>query len=503
MKRGLKTVLIWCLLLGLVFYALLNYKQHDVARLVHAISQEEAVNLIAEGEIVAFQLRGDLLTLKSYTEEVLEVHPLDANPVVLGQIAKHRIPSVSASRQSTDNSATIQWLVLLVVFFVIFIIILRRLKGGGAYHNLLQLRNSRARPVRDADQAKFADIGGNREAIAILEDLVDYIRNPRNWQALKARLPRGILLVGAPGTGKTLLARAVAGKTNGTFFYTSASEFVEMFVGVGAARVRDTFEKAAAQQPAVIFIDELDAIGRRRGSGTGTMHEEREHTLNQLLVLLDGLEHHDQLVVMAATNRPDILDPALLRAGRFDRMLRLHPPTFEERIEILGIHTKGKPLADSVSLERLARITDGFTGADLESLANDATLSAIRRSRDQEGNSHSVVLHDEDFETALRMQTRGNRLFDQLDSILVESASQFAEPTGRAVAQITFSSGNVVVGDVLWMNATHIKLRLADGTETVIAKEQAEQLKAVDGTEFAAATDFVPDPWSGRNPDAG
>ncbi|MCA8982959.1 MAG: AAA family ATPase [Planctomycetaceae bacterium] len=503
MKRGLKTALIWCLLLGLVFYALLNYKQNEVARLDHVISQEEAANLIAEGDIVAFQTRGDLLTLKTYAEEVLAVHPLDANPVVLGQLAEHRIPHVDTSPQSTNKSETLQWLVLLVVFFVIFFIILRRLKGGGAYHNLFQLRNSRARPVRDVDQAKFADIGGNREAVAMLEDLVDYIRNPRNWQALKARLPRGILLVGPPGTGKTLLARAVAGETNGTFFYTSASEFVEMFVGIGAARVRDTFEKAAAQQPAVIFIDELDAIGRRRGSGTGTMHEEREQTLNQLLVLLDGLEHHDQLVVMAATNRPDILDPALLRAGRFDRMLRLHPPSFEERIEILGIHTKDKPLADSISLERLARITEGFSGADLESLANDAALSAIRRNRGLEGHSSPVLLQAEDFESAMQIQTRGNRLFDQLDSVLVESTSQFAEPTGRAVAQITFPSGKVVVGDVLWMNATHIKLRLTDGTETVIAKEQAEQLKAMDGTDFVAATDFVPDPWSGRTPDAG
>ncbi len=210
---------------------------------------------------------------------------------------------------------------------------------GGSVNSIFELRKTKAWPIDHADKAHFADIGGNRQAVELLADIVDFLRAPRRWTAAGLRIPRGILVVGPPGTGKTLLARAVAGETNSAFLYTSAAEFVEMFVGVGSARVRDTFQKAVAQQPAVIFIDELDAIGRRRGSGTGTIHEEREQTLNQLLVLMDGMERHKNLVVMAATNRPDVLDPALLRSGRFDRVLRLKPPTSNERLEILKVHT--------------------------------------------------------------------------------------------------------------------------------------------------------------------
>ena len=210
--------------------------------------------------------------------------------------------------------------------------------------NIFDLRKSKARSIDNSDKAQFADIGGNQQAVELLGDIVDFLRSPEKWTSSGLRIPRGILVIGPPGTGKTLLARAVAGETNAAFLYTSATEFVEMFVGVGAARVRDTFEKALAEQPAVIFIDELDAVGRRRGSGIGTMHEEREQTLNQLLVSLDGIEQNKRLVVIAATNRPDVLDAALLRPGRFDRTLRLSLPGEQERLDILKIHTRTKPL---------------------------------------------------------------------------------------------------------------------------------------------------------------
>ncbi len=253
----------------------------------------------------------------------------------------------------------------------------------------------------------------------------------------------------------------------------------------------------------MIFIDELDAIGRRRGSGLGTIHEEREQTLNQLLVLMDGLEHHEQLVVIAATNRPDVLDPALLRSGRFDRVLRLEPPTLNERIEILKIHTRDKPLDESVLLETIAKQTDGFTGADLETLTNDAALLAVRRSRrDAASGRRSVELIRDDFEEAFRAMIRSNRQFTRLDSILVESVSQFAEPTGRVLARVTLTTGATVEGEVLWMNASHMKLRAEDGSEVIVAKEMAQCIVPLAGTEMAPQGDFRPDRWAGRNLDA-
>jgi hypothetical protein len=234
------------------------------------------------------------------------------------------------------------------------------------------------------------------------------------------------------------------------------------------------------------------------------MHEEREQTLNQLLVLMDGMEQHKNLVVMAATNRPDVLDPALLRSGRFDRMLRLKPPTTGERMEILKVHTRRKTLTPPVSLESIAEQTEGFTGADLEALTNSAGLLAMRRTRaEANGSAGSISLTTDDFREALQQMPQSNRLFDRLDSVLVESASQFAEPVGRALVRLTLTSGAVVEGEVLWMNATHIKLRLTDDTDLIVAKDAAAQMVPLPGTESAPEADFVPDRWAGRNVDVG
>jgi ATP-dependent metalloprotease FtsH len=395
-------------------------------------------------------------------------------------------------------------LVVAAVVAMLAFLYFRKKVIGGQMSNLLEFRKTKSRPVEERDKARFADVGGHRKAIETLADIVDFLRAPKPWAAAGTRLPRGVLLVGPPGTGKTLLARAVAGETQAAFFYASAAEFVEMFVGVGAARVRDTFEKAAARQPAVIFIDELDAIGRRRGSGLGTIHEEREQTLNQLLVLMDGLERHERLVVMAATNRPDVLDPALLRSGRFDRVLRLEPPTLTERVDILKIHTRNKPLDAGVSLERVAAQTEGFTGADLEALTNDAALLAVHRSRnDAAGGRGSLYLTIDDFHQALEAMTKSNRRFNRLDSLMVESVSQFAEPTGRVFARVTLTTGADVEGELLWMNAAHIKLRAADGSEVIVAKDLAERIVPLKSVEPVPQGDFLPDRWAGRNLDVG
>jgi hypothetical protein len=219
---------------------------------------------------------------------------------------------------------------------------------------------------------------------------------------------------------------------------------------------------------------------------------------------MDGLERRERLVAIAATNRPDVLDPALLRSGRFDRILRLQLPDAKEREEILKIHTKSKPLDPGVSLGRIASLTESFTGADLEALANEAALLAVRRTRDNgAGDNGAVTITTADFERALANKTKSNKQFDRLDSILVESVSQFSEPVGRAVARVTLTTGRVIEGDVLWMNAGHIKLRLADGSEVIVAKDMAEQIAPLNGTEAAPAGDFAPDRWAGRSLDVG
>lgn len=230
-------------------------------------------------------------------------------------------------------------------------------------------------------QVTFADVAGEDEAKQELMEVVDFLRNPAKYHALGARLPRGVLLVGPPGTGKTLTARAVAGEAGVPFFSVSASEFVEMFVGVGASRVRDLFDRAKAAAPAIIFVDEMDAVGRQRFAGLGGSNDEREQTLNQLLVEMDGFETNQEVIVMAATNRPDVLDPALLRPGRFDRQVTVGLPDRKGRVAILGIHTRGLPLNPKVDLEHIARSTTGFSGADLSNLVNEAALTAARRNR--------------------------------------------------------------------------------------------------------------------------
>ncbi|NOZ24955.1 MAG: ATP-dependent zinc metalloprotease FtsH [Nitrospirae bacterium] len=229
----------------------------------------------------------------------------------------------------------------------------------------------------------FKDVAGMHNVKEELKETVDFLKNPEEYRRLGAKVPRGVLLVGPPGTGKTLLARSVAGEAGVPFYSISASEFIEMFVGVGAARVRDMFQKAKASQPSIIFIDELDAVGRTRGAGLGGGHDEREQTLNQLLSEMDGFEPHEEVIVMAATNRPDVLDPALLRPGRFDRHIVIDRPGWKDRKEILEVHVRNKILADDVDLETIARSTPGMTGADLENLVNEAALIAVRKKKDR------------------------------------------------------------------------------------------------------------------------
>jgi cell division protease FtsH len=276
----------------------------------------------------------------------------------------------------------LSWVLPALIFFGIWIFLLRRMAAGGmGAGGLMSIGKSRAKIYVEKDtKTTFADVAGVDEAKAELQEIVEFLKDPKGYGVLGARLPRGVLLVGPPGTGKTLLARAVAGEAGVTFLSISGSEFVEMFVGVGAARVRDLFEQARKMAPCIIFIDELDALGRARGIGPmAGGHDEKEQTLNQLLVELDGFDPSHGIILLAATNRPEILDPALLRAGRFDRQILVDRPDKQGRIQILQVHAKRIKLAPDVTLEHVAALTPGFTGADLANLINEAALLATRR----------------------------------------------------------------------------------------------------------------------------
>ena len=267
-----------------------------------------------------------------------------------------------------------------MLLFGFWIFLMNQVQGGGS--KVMSFGKSRAkRMTPDAPKIGFKDVAGVDEAVEELQEIKEFLENPKKFQALGARIPKGVLLYGPPGTGKTLLARAVAGEAGVPFFSISGSDFVEMFVGVGASRVRDLFEQAKQASPCIVFMDEIDAVGRHRGAGLGGGHDEREQTLNQLLVEMDGFEMKDNIILIAATNRPDILDPALLRPGRFDRQIVVDRPDRVGRQHILEVHTKGKPLAPEIDLDTLAAGTPGFTGADLSNLVNEAALLAARRGK--------------------------------------------------------------------------------------------------------------------------
>ena len=288
--------------------------------------------------------------------------------------------------RAPNSGAFFNWLIMLLPMILIFgfFIFIMRQAGGGGQNRAMQFGRSRAKKLEEADRptVTFEDVAGSDEAKQELQEVVEFLKEPEKFAALGARIPKGVLMVGSPGTGKTLLAKAVAGEAGAPFFSISGSEFVEMFVGVGASRVRDLFEQAKKNAPCIIFIDEIDAVGRHRGAGMGGGNDEREQTLNQILVEMDGFDSDTTVIVIAATNRPDILDPALLRPGRFDRKVVVDWPDQRGREAILQVHARGKPLGPDVDLEcEIARRTPGMVGANLENLLNEAAILTARRNK--------------------------------------------------------------------------------------------------------------------------
>lgn len=291
-------------------------------------------------------------------------------------------PDITVAFNDPSSSSLLSSLlvpiIMIVLLAIVFFIIMR--KTNGANNKALNFGKTKASQVRDS-KVRFSDVAGAEEEKQELQEIVDFLKDPKKFTAIGARIPKGVLLVGPPGTGKTLFAKAVAGEANVPFFSISGSDFVEMFVGVGASRVRDLFDQAKHSMPCIIFIDEIDAVGRQRGAGLGGGNDEREQTLNQLLVQMDGFESNDSIIVMAATNRADILDPALMRPGRFDRQIYVNIPDVKGREEIFKVHSRNKPLAPTVNFKSLARLTSGFTGADIENLLNEAAILAARANR--------------------------------------------------------------------------------------------------------------------------
>ncbi len=325
------------------------------------------------------------LTLKTAVEgnkKISASFPADASSTIFNKLTAQTGADTGRSF-TTKVTKSNGWLSLLVSLLPILLIIgvlffvMSQVQGGG--NRVMSFGRSKAKLVnKDTPKTTFADVAGADEAIEELQEIKDFLQNPARYQALGAKIPKGVLLFGQPGTGKTLLARAVAGEAGVPFYSISGSDFVEMFVGVGASRVRDLFEQAKANAPAIIFVDEIDAVGRHRGAGLGGGHDEREQTLNQLLVEMDGFDVKGGVILIAATNRPDILDPALLRPGRFDRQIAVSPPDVEGRKAVLAVHAKGKPFAPDVDLAVIARRTPGFTGADLANVINEAALLTAR-----------------------------------------------------------------------------------------------------------------------------
>lgn len=384
--RGIGTYLLVAALVLVVLFFLLSSLNRNTDKYVYS----EIISYFDNNEVEAYTLdlgSGELnMTLESgekitYDVPYISLFLQDTEDYRESYNRTHSEPLEYDFYEATDNSwllTLIPTAILVVMMIVLFVSMMRQAGGGGRYTSFGKANIKNQQNTR---KATFADVAGADEEKHELEEIVDFLKNPRKYSEIGARIPKGVLLMGPPGTGKTLLARAVAGEAGCPFFSISGSDFVEMFVGVGASRVRDLFEQAKKNAPAIIFIDEIDAVGRHRGTGIGGGHDEREQTLNQLLVEMDGFTGKDNVIVIAATNRRDILDPALMRPGRFDRQIAVSYPDVKGREAILKVHTKSKNVGPDVDLSTIAKSTVGFTGADLENLVNEACLLAARKDK--------------------------------------------------------------------------------------------------------------------------
>ena len=388
-KKGLLPYLfLFIIILGMFYGANVFNKS------INKLSYDEFIAEVNSGEIKKLELvtRGSGYvyevsgTLKDYKKNETFEAVLPLSDEVMRKIVEASDEQDFELKVVPDPSSSslvvllVNFLPIVLVTGAVFWFLSKQMAGN---KNSMDFGKSKARLNSDNNKVTFKDVAGLKEEKEEVKELIDFLKNPKKFQKLGARIPKGVLLFGPPGTGKTLLAKAVAGEANVPFYFISGSDFVELFVGVGASRVRDMFQQAKRNAPCLIFIDEIDAVGRQRGTGLGGGHDEREQTLNQLLTEMDGFGANEGIIIIAATNRPDVLDPALLRPGRFDRQVTVNLPDVKGREEILGVHAKNKILADGITLKNLAKRTPGFSGADLENLLNEAALLAVRRNKDE------------------------------------------------------------------------------------------------------------------------
>lgn len=383
-----KSLIIWGGLI-LLFLALVGQvNQSGMSAQSRQVSYSQFLNRVDNGEVKSVDINVQTMTIvftDTSGNKYLTHNPEINTSALVGQLLKNNVEIVSEPVEQESVLMRILINLLPVILLVaLFLFVSRQVQGGGGRGGAFSFGKSKARLIpEDKIKVTFADVAGADEAKEDVAEMVEFLRAPAKFSRLGGQIPRGVLMVGPPGTGKTLLARAIAGEAKVPFFTISGSDFVEMFVGVGASRVRDMFEQAKKHAPCIIFIDEIDAVGRQRGAGLGGGHDEREQTLNQLLVEMDGFEGNEGVIVIAATNRPDVLDPALLRPGRFDRQIVVDLPDLKGREQILKVHVRKKPLSQDVVIRDLARGTPGFSGADLANLVNEAALFATRRDRDE------------------------------------------------------------------------------------------------------------------------
>lgn len=390
MNRLNKNIALW-LGVVLVFVLLINlFSQPRVRR--DEINFSEFLDLLEKGEVSEVVIQGNNVQGTLLSGKEFKTYNPGYSKLIEDLRAKEVMIIGEEERQSPWTTILISWFPMIIII-AIWIFLMRQMQAGGG--KAMSFGKSRAKLLTEQQQkVTFEDVAGIDEAKEELEEIIEFLKDPKKFTVLGGRIPKGVILMGSPGTGKTLLARAIAGEAGVPFFSISGSDFVEMFVGVGASRVRDLFMQGKKNAPCIIFIDEIDAVGRHRGAGLGGGHDEREQTLNQLLVEMDGFESNEGVILIAATNRPDVLDPALLRPGRFDRRVVVPLPDIKGRIGILKVHAKNKPLADDVNLETVAKGTPGFCGADLSNLVNEAALMAARKEKKKIDKSDFEVAKD-------------------------------------------------------------------------------------------------------------